>query len=508
MPVSYSPRAADGRAIPTYPAPGNPRQADYQARFTIQRILDLGMHYIGTPYVWGGAAPGGFDCSGLIQFIYGKHGVKLPRVSRDQANAGRRVSARDARPGDLIAFDYSSARAGIDHIGIYLGGGKMLHAPRKGRSVEVVSVNLAKAAAITRVASDIAYESMRSPTGQFVYTKGMAAQPVSAAGPSRGGTAAGGGDPGSRSGGSVTKVEDALSGMGIFGGGTDPTGKYRLEDYGFSNAFFSSDPKLKALVDRAVAEQWTPEKFAIELRNTDWYRTKSEAQRQWTIKRTGDPATANRMRAMTSEQIKRLASQMGARIGDSYIKSLTEHVLTFGYTEEEIRSHIAPYVKLVNGEMVGDAGKMLDVMRQRAHDFGVTVGDDRLAWHVQNIARGKGTEEDLDNWLKAQAKALYPGLAKMIDAGVTVEDVAQQYKQAMAQILEVDVASIDLRKDPHLRKALTFKDSSGKGEPAPMALYEFERMLRNDPRWMKTSNARSQLSAVTNKVMQDFGFGV
>ena len=95
--------------------------------------------HLGVPYLWGGTDPSkGLDCSGFTQLVYKSQGIDLPRVSSQQATAGRAVgSLAEALPGDLLFFDYSPSRPGIDHVGIYAGDGKMIAAPQPGDVVKV-----------------------------------------------------------------------------------------------------------------------------------------------------------------------------------------------------------------------------------------------------------------------------------------------------------------------------------------------------------------------------------
>ena len=98
--------------------------------------------HLGVPYLWGGTDPAkGLDCSGFTQLVYKGVGIDLPRTSSQQATSGQAVaSLAQARPGDLVFFDHSSSRAGIDHVGVYLGDGKMIAAPQAGEVVKVQDV--------------------------------------------------------------------------------------------------------------------------------------------------------------------------------------------------------------------------------------------------------------------------------------------------------------------------------------------------------------------------------
>jgi len=105
--------------------------------------LAAGLQYVGVPYVWGGASPEGFDCSGLTQYAYAQVGISLPRTSREQFRAGQYIPADRLDllvTGDLVFFGYGGDPNRIHHVGIYAGEGGFLHAPQTGSTVQVSSL--------------------------------------------------------------------------------------------------------------------------------------------------------------------------------------------------------------------------------------------------------------------------------------------------------------------------------------------------------------------------------
>ena len=97
-------------------------------------VVGIAMQYLGVPYVWGGASPSGFDCSGFVMFVYAQVGVSLPHLAAAQFNYGTPVSIDQLEPGDLVFFD------GLGHVGIYIGGGQFIHAPHTGDVVKISSL--------------------------------------------------------------------------------------------------------------------------------------------------------------------------------------------------------------------------------------------------------------------------------------------------------------------------------------------------------------------------------
>jgi len=110
-------------STPTALGPGHPEAAT------------IALRYLGVKYVWGGATPDGFDCSGLVMYVYAQLGIQLPHFAAAQYALGQAVPRDQLQPGDLVFFD------GLNHVGIYIGGGQMVHAPQTGDVVKITPIS-------------------------------------------------------------------------------------------------------------------------------------------------------------------------------------------------------------------------------------------------------------------------------------------------------------------------------------------------------------------------------
>ncbi|MDQ0893041.1 C40 family peptidase [Agromyces ramosus] len=116
--ASYSgPSVGDFLANPPYPG------------YDLGSVYNVATQYIGTPYVYGGATPAGFDCSGFVMYVFAQFGISMPHSSAGQGAMGTRISEADAQPGDLVIMP--------GHDGFYAGNGMILHAPYEGASVRI-----------------------------------------------------------------------------------------------------------------------------------------------------------------------------------------------------------------------------------------------------------------------------------------------------------------------------------------------------------------------------------
>lgn len=131
--VEVEHRTTPGRAAPAKAAPPNMDQLG-------QALVQGAKQFLGIKYVWGGEDPTGFDCSGLMKYVYNQFGIHIPRVSQAQFQSGMKIDPAAAQPGDLVFFKSSGSSSAPGHVGMSIGGGQYIQAPHTGDVVKISSL--------------------------------------------------------------------------------------------------------------------------------------------------------------------------------------------------------------------------------------------------------------------------------------------------------------------------------------------------------------------------------
>ena len=301
----------------------------------------------------------------------------------------------------------------------------------------------------------------------------------------------------------------------------DPlTRKELAQKYGFALNVIYANKELKTLFERAVngkKGQWTPDKFILELRDTQWWNTNADSARQaWAAEQLGTRPDGS-LTADWQEQLKRAeravvqgAAQIGAQLTPEEIKAYTRRYIYEGWQDQPqaMAQAMSDEIAVSKGDvapgvLMGGAGNLEEALKQTALKNGLKLDQNYYISAAKSVASGLSTADDWMRDIRAQGASLWPAWSDKINAGVDAEDLLSGYKTIMAQTFEIPPEYIDLN-DPTLRQAVTMMDD--KGNPQVMGLWEFQTKLRNDPRWMDTKQASDQLSNVGMDVLKRMGF--
>lgn len=247
--------------------------------------------------------------------------------------------------------------------------------------------------------------------------------------------------------------------------------------------------------------------FINDVIGSTWWQENDTFARQAFAERSTDPDTYKGRVEDAANAVRQEALQIGAPLDEATIAVLAERYVTEGWSQPERAYRLRDeLVKKVGpnqeGRMFGQAGNLIDNLRQAATRNGLTFSPD---YYNSALASVNGGLTDEAYWLRQireEAASYWPSYGEQIRAGLDVMQLASGYMNVMARTLEIDPNSISLN-DPYIRKATTMLDDSG--NPRPMSLWEFEQDLRNDPRWMDTNQAVKSVTDIGTSILQRFG---
>jgi len=279
--------------------------------------------------------------------------------------------------------------------------------------------------------------------------------------------------------------------------------------YGYALKVLYSNAELAKLFESAVANQWKPEKFTAELRNTNWYQTNDQyARTAWAAEQMGG-ADWEASLANARNVVQQRATAAGADVTPQELDSLARQFVYGGwgdaartqFLDEALAKEIQVFPS--GATFRGSAGNLVDDLKALAVSNGVQYNDDWYVGAARSVQSNLSTADDWMRNIRDQAASMYPVYGEKIKSGMSALDLASPYINMMANEFEISSADIGLQ-DPYIRQALMGIDE--KGNPKPMSLWEFQQKLRKDPRWLKTTKAQNEVATVANDILQAFGF--
>lgn len=278
------------------------------------------------------------------------------------------------------------------------------------------------------------------------------------------------------------------------------------EDFGYQIAFLKSNKELWSIFNKAVNGKWDASRFVAAVRGTAWYKAHSETFRQNAQLKFSDPATFKEKLGQQTASLRRVAGELGISLSNSQFASMANDALMLGWSDDQVRAALAGhYNRSATGTGIG--GQVENALKQTAFRNGVNVSDGLIQAWSKRVALGTATVEDAQQAIRdTYAKSVAPGFEKELAAGQDLYDLASPYMQTMAKTLEINPGDIDLF-DPTIRKALA-SSTDKDGQAGSVPLWQFERELKKDQRWLKTNNARDELDKQARNLAQMFGEGV
>lgn len=279
--------------------------------------------------------------------------------------------------------------------------------------------------------------------------------------------------------------------------------------YGWSLAILNSNPELKDLFDRAVKKGYTPERFIAELRDTKWFRTKSESVRKYIVLKATDPAEYDRrLKSLGATINDRFGALSGMGLGDKALANMADQALKMGWSDEELTDHVVHAInfhKAVRKDKLGGTAQQAQTaIEQAAASYGVRVHNKFIVNQLKRIVSGDDTLDGAINKIQKMSARRYENFRDEIEAGATLEEIAEPYRQSMATLLELNPGKLDVFNNK-IQKALIGTRQEKGGDRVAMSISDFEDMVREDPRWARTNQAKEQVLGTGMDLLRSFG---
>lgn len=282
-----------------------------------------------------------------------------------------------------------------------------------------------------------------------------------------------------------------------------------LDNLGLPKGLIDSNASLRQAFNKIIKQrldlntQVGQDRAMAIIKNTQWWQNHSAAQRKFDTLKVDDPQEYARQLAQKANDVKQAAQQMGVALSGNELQHLAFVSLRNGFDNTELTQSLAGHFEYKkNGTYTGQAGQDIQGLQKLASEYWTRLPAGRIDNMTQRMLAGDLTPEAMQDFFRQQAESRFGHLKKQLDSGLTIQDIASPYVGAMSQLLEVAPTAIKAG-DNTILKALQQPDGNGGFQLMPE--WQFEDTLRNDPRWLKTDNARDSLLSIGHDLLKSWG---
>jgi hypothetical protein len=277
--------------------------------------------------------------------------------------------------------------------------------------------------------------------------------------------------------------------------------------YGYL-AGLADNPEVKALLEQGAREGWDQNRLLVALQGTNFWKQTTDAQRRWQSLTAQDPGTAKSSVTQQTASVLNTAQALGVILPPDRAQVIAQDSLQFGWSAEQVSKAIGAEYHYQPGTPAGGvAGKSAADLKQLAAQYLVLLSDETLGQWTQNIVKGTSDETAFTDYLKSVAKIARPWAAKQIDAGQTVEQIVDPWKQLIASTLNIAPSQVDFSQPKYgaVLDGAQQADGHGTGVHGPMSLSQAAQYLRGLDDYKATPGAIDQAATFAQSLVKTLG---
>lgn len=280
--------------------------------------------------------------------------------------------------------------------------------------------------------------------------------------------------------------------------------QYVQQEYGGDYGWMLAIPELKAILVAAASAGWDGGRISSALYSTTWWKQNGSTVAAWQDLQARDPQQAQAEINQNTNTVRDAAQKLGVQLSDQQIQNIASYNTEFQWTASTLNHVIATQYNATTNPTSGTAAAFQDSAQQAMQTYAVPMSQQAIQQWTSQAVLGNADAAGLNDYLRNQAKQLYPFMTKAIDQGVTPQAFLAPYSSAAATLLGVSEGSISWS-DPKWLSAVTQPGPGG--EQTPASLTQFQNTLRSDPTfgYSKTSGAVAAAYTTAKTIATSFG---